>query len=77
MSEELKQTLKVVGGNPKAEELAAVLAILEAAYAEQSVEAKSRAKKPASSWNRNAGILRGNLAPGAGQWLASYRPGLE
>ena len=75
MSEELNlaESIKVISGNPTPQELAAVIAILEATKAEQSTE-KKLAEKPASSWNRNSGNLRGNLLPGFGQWQAQYRP---
>jgi hypothetical protein len=78
MSEELNlaESIKVVSGNPNPQELAAVIAILEATQAEQAAE-KKLAKKRASSWNRNSGNLRGNLLPGFGQWRAQYRPGMD
>jgi hypothetical protein len=78
MSEELNlaESIKVISGSPSAQELAAVIAILEATHAEQAAE-KKLAKRPASSWNRNAGNLRGNLLPGFGQWRAQYRPGMD
>jgi len=78
MSEELNlaESIKVVSGNPTPQELAAVIAILEATQAEQAAE-KKLAKKPASSWKRNSGNLRGNLLPGFGQWRAQYRPGMD
>jgi hypothetical protein len=78
MSEEinLAEAIQVVSGNPTAEELAAVIAILEATQSEQSSQKKA-AKKAASSWNRNAGNLRGDLLPGFGQWRAQFRPGMD
>ena len=75
--EPIGDVLKVISGNPSPEELAAVVAILEAAYAQQVSEGKKRVKKPASSWNRNTSIFRNDLTPGFGQWRAQYRPGLE
>jgi acyl-CoA reductase-like NAD-dependent aldehyde dehydrogenase len=75
--ESLEQTIRVVAGNPSPEELAAVIAILEAAHAEQVSSAKRAVKKPSSSWNRNSAQLRGNLLPGFGQWRAQFRPGLD
>jgi len=77
MSAELNQNIKVVAGNPTPEELAAVIAILESAHAEQVTSAKRVVRKPASSWNRNSSRFRGNLLPGMGQWRAQYRPGLD
>lgn len=75
--ESLEQAIKVVSGNPSPAELAAVIAILEAAHAEQVVTNKRVVKKPSSSWNRNTSQLRGSLLPGFGQWQAQFRPGLE
>jgi len=78
MSEELNlaESIKVVSGNPTPQELAAVIAILEATQAEQAAE-KKLAKQPSSSWNRNSGNLRGNLLPGFGQWQAQYLTGMD
>lgn len=75
--EPIGEALKVISGNPSPEELAAVVAILEAAHAEQVTEGKKQAKKPASTWNRNTSIFRNDLMPGFGQWRAQYRPGLD
>jgi hypothetical protein len=75
--EPIGDVLKVISGNPSPEELAAVVAILEAAHAQQVSEGKKQVKKPASSWNRNTSIFRNDLTPGFGQWRAQYRPGLE
>ena len=75
--EPIGDALKVISGNPSPEELAAVVAILEAAHAQQVTEGKKQVKKPASSWNRNTSIFRNDLTPGFGQWRAQYRPGLE
>ena len=50
--EPISETIKVLAGSPTPEELAAVVAILEAAHAEQVTEGKKKIKKPASSWNR-------------------------
>ena len=75
--EPIGEAIKVIAGNPSPEELAAVVAILEAAHAEQITEGKEMVKKPASSWNRNTSIFRNDLSPGFGQWRAQYRPGLD
>ncbi|MEN9989119.1 MAG: hypothetical protein RL508_98 [Actinomycetota bacterium] len=71
--------LKVVAGNPTAEELAVVVSVLQAAAAASAAEqAKtSRAVSPASSWHQNINTLRGSVVPGHGQWQASYRRGLN
>jgi hypothetical protein len=77
MSEELQNQIKVVRGNPTAEELAAVIAIVQAAAAEEQSLGKKQFAKPHSTWNRSAAILRTNIAPGRGQWRAAYRDGLN
>lgn len=75
--EPIGEAIKVIAGNPSPEELAAVVAILEAAHAEQVKEGKKQVRKPASSWNRNTSMFRNDLMPGYGQWRAQYRPGLD
>ena len=75
--EPIKEVIKVVSGNPTPEELAAVIAILEAAHAEQVSKAKHLAKKPTSSWNRSASKLRSTITPGLSQWSAKYRPSID
>ena len=75
--EPIGEAIKVIAGNPSPEELAAVVAILEAAHAEQVTEGKKQLRKPASSWNRNTSMFRNDLMPGYGQWRAQYRPGLD
>jgi hypothetical protein len=71
-----QEELKVVRGNPTAEELAAVIAIVEAAAAEES-SIRGAIRQPKSTWNRNQVNLRGGINPGFGQWTASYRDGLN
>ncbi len=71
-----QEELKVVRGNPTAEELAAVIAIVEAAAAEES-SARGAIRQPKSTWNRNSVNLRGGINPGFGQWTASFRDGLN
>jgi hypothetical protein len=68
---------KLVRGNPSPEELAAVLAVLEAAVPEEQALASIGIRKTRSSWSRNSGILRSEIAPGAGQWRAKIRDGLN
>lgn len=72
--------LKVVAGNPSEEELAVVVAVLQAAAASASQTAdasNSGAKQSTSRWNRNPATLRSPITPGIGQWQASYRSGLN
>lgn len=68
--------LKVVSGNPTPEELAVVVALLQAAQASATAEGSERSK-PKSNWSRNAAVLRGAVVPGHNQWQASYRRGLN
>jgi hypothetical protein len=75
--EPINEAIKVVSGNPSAEELAAVIAILEAAHAEQLIEGKKELKRPTSAWGRNSSMLRADLKPGFGQWRAQFRPGMD
>jgi hypothetical protein len=78
MSEsEFQEALRVVRGNPTPEELAAVIAIVEAASAEERATSGSVIRKPRSTWNRNHVQLRGGITPGLGQWNASFRDGLN
>ncbi len=74
---DFQEELKVVRGNPTAEELAAVIAIVEAAAAEKRASSGSVERAPRSTWNRNHVQLRGGLNPGFGQWNASFRDGLN
>jgi len=68
--------LQVVTGNPSAEELAVVVAVLQAAAAAGSASVPKPAE-PTSKWHRNSTILRGQITPGHGQWAASVRRGLN
>ena len=77
MNEDLQHLLGVEGGNPSAEELAAVVAVLTAAVAEANETAAKSIRQPKSSWNRSAAMLRGSVVSGFGQWTASTRPGLD
>ncbi len=74
---EFQEALRVVRGNPTPEELAAVIAIVEAASAEERATSGGAARKPRSTWNRNHVQLRDGLTPGLGQWNASFRDGLN
>ncbi|MEY4321125.1 MAG: hypothetical protein RLZZ471_1066 [Actinomycetota bacterium] len=74
---EFQEALRVVRGNPTPEELAAVIAIVEAASAEERATSGGAARQPRSTWNRNNVQLRGGITPGFGQWNASFRDGLN
>jgi hypothetical protein len=68
----------VVRGNSTDEELAAAIAVVQAAVAAAELEASKHATSAAnvSAWHLNASMLRGQVTPGAGQWRASLRRGL-
>jgi hypothetical protein len=68
--------LKVVAGDPTPEELAVVVALLQAAQSSAAADV-SMQSTPTSTWSRNASVLRGALVPGHNQWQASYRRGLN
>jgi hypothetical protein len=70
---DLQQLLQVVRGNPSAEELATVIAVLTAANAEAQSQGSGRERRLASTWSRNASMLRSPLTPGPGQWQFSSR----
>jgi hypothetical protein len=75
-NEDLGNILRIESGSPTPAELAAVLAVLQAAQAEESGKRKL-ARKPKSTWTRNGGALRSTITPGFGQWRSHYRPGLD
>lgn len=77
MSDEIQQHLKVVRGNPSAEELAALIAIVDATLAEEQALGKKQQRAPKSTWNRNLLQMRGGITPGFVQWSASFRDGLS
>lgn len=73
----IHEAISVVRGAPNAEELAAVIAVLEAMQAEEAAQGKKIKREPHSSWARNTAQLRNSVAPGFGQWGASYKDGLN
>ncbi len=68
-------SFSVTRGNPTAEELAVVIAVIQAA-AGSAKSGASKTSEPMSNWSRNVGLLRVPIAPGHGQWNAAYRRGL-
>ncbi|MFM6980957.1 MAG: acyl-CoA carboxylase epsilon subunit [Micrococcales bacterium] len=70
---------EIVSGNPSAEELAVVVAVVKAAAAtsQQTVKLGGLLRKTTSSWSMNEGMLRHLITPGPGQWRASVRSGLH
>lgn len=79
MSQNEKPAFQVVSGNPTAEELAVVVAVLQAAAAESNskAEAAGKLRKTTSTWSRNQAMLRSPLVIGPGQWRGSVRDGLK
>jgi Acyl-CoA carboxylase epsilon subunit len=75
-NEELGGIVRIEAGSPTAAELAAVLAVLQAAQAAETSK-KKLARKPKSTWTRNGNSMRSAISPGFGQWRSHYRPGLD
>ncbi len=74
---EFSESIQVVSGAPSPEELATVIAVLEAAHAEEEVTATGYERPLKSSWSRNVAQLRHQIVPGPGQWRGAYRSGLN
>lgn len=77
IQENFQSVARVVGGNPTPEELAAALAVLEAALEQEQELGTQGVRKLRSSWARNGSALRGEVLPGRGQWQAALRAGLN
>jgi hypothetical protein len=60
--------LRVTGGRPTDEELAAVTAVLHAAVAEQAANPQPLVVPDGRHWQRANGFLRGPLRPGPREW---------
>jgi hypothetical protein len=67
---------EVVRGNPTPEELAVVLAVLQAA-SQKAKAAQADSIRQVSTWSKNPSQLRSPLVPGRGQWQAAFRRGLS
>ena len=74
---EFSESIQVVSGDPTPEELATVIAVLEAAHAEEAQSTKGFERPLKSSWSRNVAQLRHPIVPGPGQWRGAYRSGLN
>ncbi len=72
-TEQLQQLMQVVRGNPTAEELATVIALIAAANAEAQQQSAGLERKLTSTWSRNASMLRSPIQPGPGQWKFASR----
>jgi len=62
------ETFAVLSGNPTAEELATVSAVIEAAIAEQGDNDRHSEHQRASAWQTSQRRLRTTLVPGQGVW---------
>ena len=60
--------LEVISGNPDAEELAAVTAVLAGVLEELAAEQGKREQAATSAWARSQRAVRAPLIPGAGAW---------
>ena len=63
--------LRLVRGDPTAEEVAALVAVLSSAGGGDDPEAKPR---PRSAWASRASLVRRPVSPGPGGWRASALP---
>ena len=59
--------IKITGGNPSPEEIAAVTAVLHSALEELAAEA-NREESTVNAWAQSQRQLRGTLHPGPGAW---------
>ncbi|MEY4992916.1 MAG: hypothetical protein RIS82_38 [Actinomycetota bacterium] len=73
----LQAELRVVSGAPSSEELATVIAVLQAVHAEEVASTTGYERPLKSSWSRNVAQLRHPIIPGPGQWRGAYRSGLN
>lgn len=62
------QEIRVVRGNPTADELAAVVSVLEAMSAEMEGTRAKAAEKSASAWVTNQRPIRTPILPGITHW---------
>lgn len=74
---EFSESIQVVSGAPTPEELATVIAVLEAAHAEESENTPGYERPLKSTWSRNVAQMRHPIVPGPGQWRGAYRNGLN
>jgi hypothetical protein len=66
----VRPVLRVISGNPSAEELAALIAVVAA----RGAGAAEPDPAPPSPWTTRASSLRRPLVPGPGAWRASGLP---
>jgi hypothetical protein len=61
-------TIRVVGGSPTPEELAAITAVLTNVLDELSAEQVRHASTGPSAWQQSQRPIRSTIVPGAGAW---------
>jgi hypothetical protein len=66
--EVVEADIEVIAGNPDAEELAAVTAVLAGVLEELAAEQGRREQAVTSAWARSQRAVRTPLTPGAGTW---------
>jgi hypothetical protein len=69
---EFAESVQVVAGNPTAQELVAVIAVLQEASRQQT----SARLLHRSTWAKNEQNLRTGIVVGNGQWGSMYKQGL-
>jgi hypothetical protein len=69
---EFAESVQVVSGSPTAQELVAVIAVLQEASKQQI----SATVPQRSTWAKNEQTLRTGLVVGNGQWGSAYKQGL-
>jgi hypothetical protein len=67
--------LRVVRGQPTADETAALAVVLAAKLAARPGERRARGRRPAGGWADRSRALHVPLAPGPGAWKSSARNG--
>ena len=69
MSDDAQPLLRVVRGQPTADELAALVAVVAARAGQRPAETR-----PVSAWTDRGTLVRRTLAHGPGAWRASALP---
>jgi len=72
---EAEPLLRMVRGQPTAEETAALAVVFAAKLAARPAEYRARGRGPAGGWADRARALHVPPAPGPGAWKSSARPG--
>jgi hypothetical protein len=67
--------LRVVAGQPTAEEVAALTVALSLAARAQAARRSAGGREPVGGWASRGGLLRSPLAHGPDAWRRSARPG--